>query len=237
MKLIDKDEYRVEREVLLDAVNFEGGEWVCNTDRAAAVKVNGMHKCVLADYSEFDGIVPSLAGVGGVCALGAPIDLPKRLGVVAAPCKTYAYLQPMPPVCDLPSGVAIKRLAPSLAEFVAESYHNPYGGYTAEETGKLMREKGVFGAIADGRLAGFIGRHFDGNMGMLEVFEPFRRRGIGAALERFLITYIMTFSRTPIGDVYADNVGSLALQRKIGMTEAKAYTFWFDLQTRACPEE
>ena len=45
----------------------------------------------------------------------------------------------------------------------------------------------IFGAFVDGRLAGFVGEHHEGSMGMLEVVPEFRRRGIAQALEAALI--------------------------------------------------
>ena len=52
-------------------------------------------------------------------------------------------------------------------------------GYVTER----LRAGVMIGAFVDGRLAGFAGIHSEGSMGMLEVFEPFRRQGIGYALE------------------------------------------------------
>ena len=42
----------------------------------------------------------------------------------------------------------------------------------------------IFGAFVDGELAGFIGRHDEGSVGMLFVFPQFRRLGVAEALER-----------------------------------------------------
>ena len=105
-----------------------------------------------------------------------------------------------------------------------DAYSN-HGSYTVEDMADIMREKGVFGAIADGKLVGFIGRHDDGSMGMLEVFDSARRRGGGSALERFLSTCGMTYGRTPYCDVFTDNPGSLALQQKLGLTSGADHTF------------
>ena len=120
----------------------------------------------------------------------------------------------------------IRRLAPTLAGVIAARYRNKNGAFSVEHVERLMRDKGVFGAIEGGALAGFIGRHSDGNMGMLEVDERFRRRGLGEQLQRFMMNYVMTFGRVPLCDVYADNEPSVRLQKKSGMTPAPAYTFW-----------
>ena len=229
MKLFSDPKYTVERAVLCDAVEFERGEVVADTHRIAAVKVQGTYKCVLADIDEFYALADEYGLYGHVCLLGAPEDTPARLGFDSMPCKTFAYKQAMPPMVSAPKGVVIKRLAPTLAETVFSKY-NKY--YTVDELAELMRVKGVFGAISDGALAGFIGMHADGNIGIFVVDERFRRRGIGSALERFMINYIKTFGRVPTLDVFADNEPSIKMQQSLGMTEASGFTFWGDIFRR-----
>ena len=225
MVLSDNPKFKVERAVLDDAVKHENGAVVVCDERAYAVRLGDWVKCLFADVNDFAEYAARYGLYGKVCLLGAPSSAPSALGFEARPCVTFAYLNPMPPAVECPNGVEIKRLAPSLAKTVLDAYGNP-GSYTVEDIADIMREKGVFGAIADGKLVGFIGRHDDGSMGMLEIFEQARRRGIGSALERFLITFVMTYGRMPYCDVYTDNPESMALQRKLGLTAASDYTFW-----------
>ena len=229
MKLLDNSTYAVERAVLNDVIKFENGRMVVHDDKCAVVRVGNWHKCVFADITDFNGYADKYGLYGNVCFLGASETADKALGFESSPCVTFAYLGAMPPQTELPRGVEIKRLAPSLAQTVVDAYHNPGGGYTVEHMAKVMREKGVFGAIADGKLAGFIGRHGDGSMGMLEVFDGFRKRGIGGALERFLINFVMTFGRTPFCDVYTDNAASMQMQKAVGLTPGCGYTFWTEI--------
>ena len=92
----------------------------------------------------------------------------------------------------------------------------------------ILRGKGVFGAFKDSGFAGFVGRHDDGTMGLLHVFDTFRRRGMGVELEKFMIGYVMTFGRVPLCDVYTDNAVSIEMQNKLGLTAAAdGYTYWF----------
>lgn len=220
MKLLQDGKYAVERAVFDDAVRNENAKVVIDEQCAAVISMGKWYKCVFADARDYSCFTQKYGISGDVCMLGAPE------GILENPCITYAYLNPMPPLPDMPSGVEIKRLAPSLAQTVLDAYHNPGGGYTVERIADIMRQKGVFGAIANGKLAGFIGRHGDGSMGMLEVFEQYRRRGIAAALEKFLITYVMTYGRAPFCDVYTDNPASIALQSKLGLTKGSGYTYW-----------
>ena len=220
MKLFSDSKYTVERAALEDAVKHENATVVIDEPNAAVISMGKWYKCVFADARDYTCFGDKYGIKGDVCLLGAPD------GIADNPCITYAYLNAMPPLPQPIRGVEIKRLAPSLAGVVLDAYHNPGGGYTVERIADIMRSKGVFGAIADGKLAGFIGRHSDGSMGMLEVFEKFRRRGIAAELEKFLITYVMTFGRVPLCDVYTDNPASMALQSKLGLTKGCGYTYW-----------
>lgn len=232
MKLLDDPKYVVERAVIRDALDFENGELVVSDERAAAVKVSGWYKCVFADISDYPAYAERYGIYGNVCIMGAPPETPAVLGFETNPCITYAYLDAMPPSVGLPRGTEVKRLAPSLAGTVAQAYYNPGGGYTEERMAEIMRIKGVFGAITEGKLAGFIGRHGDGSMGMLTVFEPFRRRGIGEMLERFMINFVMTFGRVPVCDVHLENDVSLHMQKNTGLTPGCGYTYWTEIERK-----
>lgn len=231
MKLTENDKYTIPRAMLDEIVRFESGEYIVNDDRAIIVRIDGRYKCLVEDINDFPKFARKFGINGLVCILCAPINTPKIIGFEANAVKTYAYTDPMPPAVNLPDGVEIKRLAPTLAQTVKDRYHNP-GDYSVQTIAELMRDKGIFGAIKGGRLAGFIGRHPEGDMGMLEVYEQFRRQGIGSALERFLINFIMTFGRMPVCDVYLDNEPSINLQQNIGMTAAPDYTFWGEYDNR-----
>ncbi len=219
---------RVEAAVIFDAVK-EGGELLLLDGHAAISRCGDWTKCVTDDAERIAEYKQRGLLNDNVCYMGLPLE-PTLFDGGDAPCKTFAYLKDIPPVPGTEQ--TIKRLAPSLAKVIRDAYCGEDGGYSVDDMARLMREKGVFGVIEDGKLAGFIGRHFDGSMGMLEVFEEFRRRGIGETLEKFLIGYVMTFMRVPHCDVYIDNPASLALQEKIGMTPASGYTFWVAASNR-----
>lgn len=225
MKLIDRPEYAVIRAVLFDAVDHEGGEIVESDEHSAVVRIGDWHKCA---FDGVDGLVRYSKERGlkeNICVLGMPLDAAKLLNVDSEPCKTFAYMEKLPPVLG---GVAVKRLAHTLSSFVAEKYESHGYKMTESEAEEIIRDKGVFGAFINSSLAGFIGRHSDGSMGMLNVFDDYKRRGIGEELEKFMINYVMSYGRIPFCDVYTDNAPSLALQRKLGMTEGHGHTFWID---------
>lgn len=76
----------------------------------------------------------------------------------------------------------------------------------------------IYGAFVEDKLAGFVGEHREGSMGMLEVFPEFRRMGLGAALESFQINRFLKEGRIPYDQVILGNEKSMALQKKLGMT-------------------
>lgn len=90
----------------------------------------------------------------------------------------------------------------------------------------LIDRKQLWGIFDNGALAGFIGEHLEGSMGLLEVFPEYRRRGYGYKLESFLINHFLKLNKIPFCQVMTDNVESLALQQKIGMDISGQTTTW-----------
>ena len=158
-----------------------------------------------------------------VDALAASFDFPFYLECVQA-----VYLSKEPP--REPSPCGFRALAPDMAEWVCRNYHNDSGdlGYISQ-----LLEKGVFtGAYVGDRCAGFIGRHSDGSIGLLDVLPEIRRLGIGAALERKAIGDELELGNVPFGQVVWDNHASLALQRAVGMTVSDGHLWWLELREK-----
>lgn len=95
-----------------------------------------------------------------------------------------------------------------------------------EAYGRELLANGVFGQFVDGELAGFIGTHLEGAVGMLEVFEPYRRRGIGENLMCYMINYWRRRNAVPFGQIYKSNDRSMNLQRKLGATISEPTLCW-----------
>lgn len=90
----------------------------------------------------------------------------------------------------------------------------------------LIDRKHLWGIFEEGNLAGFIGEHLEGSMGLLEVLPKYRRKGYGYKLESFLINHFLKLNEVPFCQVITDNVKSLALQRKIGMDISDRTVIW-----------
>ena len=77
-----------------------------------------------------------------------------------------------------------------------------------------------------GQILGFIGRHPEGSMGMMEVLPDYRRKGWGERLERALIKIVLAAGELPYGHVVIGNEASARLQEKLGMVRCKEIVTW-----------
>ena len=84
----------------------------------------------------------------------------------------------------------------------------------------------MYGIYAEDRLAGFIGMHKEGSIGMLEVFEEYRGKGYGRALEAFYINLHLAKGYTPFGQVISGNDISFRLQEKLNLYPAQEKLYW-----------
>ena len=80
----------------------------------------------------------------------------------------------------------------------------------------------------DGKLVGYIGRHAEGSMGILEVSPEYRRRKIAKALETYMINLSLEIGHTPFAQVVVGNEKSVALQESLGMCFAKELIYWME---------
>lgn len=131
------------------------------------------------------------------------------------------YLEPTP--LSLPdTSFAIRALDVSYFSQVAAIHKDEDEGYLRERL-----ESGVMlGAFDGDTLAGFIGIHGEGSMGLLQVRPDYRRRGIGKLLEIHMINRSLALGQTPYGSVLTTNAASLALQHSIGMTPSAPTFHW-----------
>ncbi len=159
-------------------------------------------------------------------------------------CLQAAYTRKTPFAEDL--SYEIRALDETFTEGIFAHYH---AFYEKEKLRAFLKEGVIYGAFlpkeetarketetdrTDGAesggtgqvLAGFIGTHEEGGMGMLEVFEPFRRRGIAQALETHLINRTLERGETPYCQIFAENEASIALQEKLGLKVGAKKIYW-----------
>lgn len=143
-----------------------------------------------------------------------------RLGLAnVLPFLQYAYYGELPPVEET---VEIRRLGMEQLDPLSAQYEHGTRAYMA---GRLA-DGVMLGAFVQGELAGFIGEHIEGSMGLLHVEPAFRRHHIGSALERAMIRETMLRGHTPYCQVFPDNGASQSLQRRMGMLAARGMLYW-----------
>lgn len=86
----------------------------------------------------------------------------------------------------------------------------------------------MFGAFYGETLAGFIGLHEEGSLGMLEVLPEYRGRHIGKALETYLINDCLEHGFTPFTQVVERNEISMKLQESLGLCKAKQKVYFME---------
>jgi len=86
---------------------------------------------------------------------------------------------------------------------------------------------GMLGIYVDNQLAGFIGTHPEGTIGMLEILPEFRRRGLAFVLESAMMKRQQSLGRLPFAQIIAGNEASIALHEKLGMEMTEDAPVWW----------
>lgn len=122
----------------------------------------------------------------------------------------------------------IRRLLPKHLEMVRRHYTLADEDYLLDR----LHRGAMFGIFVEDKLAGFIGEHAEGGMGMLTVLPAYRRQGLAAALESFLIHKTLQKGFTPFCYVEEENEASLKLQEKLGLYIAREKVWWYKKQEK-----
>lgn len=126
-------------------------------------------------------------------------------------------------------GMVVRPLRPEHAGAVAKQYSNYEGeSYIRERIGK----NAMYGAFFGEELAGFIGFHAEGSIGMLEVYPEYQRRQIGKALETFILNKALEMGQIPYGQIIVGNKVSVALQQSLGLCLSGEQLVWAEKAER-----
>lgn len=101
-----------------------------------------------------------------------------------------------------------------------------YKALSEDTSENALRKKEVIGLFEDNKLAGFIGRHPEGCIGMLLVFEEYRHKGYAEALEKAKINDLIKRNEKVFNEVVTSNDASNHLQAKLGHTRGKKIIYW-----------
>ena len=139
---------------------------------------------------------------------------------LALPCYTVAYLKKEPII--VADDVHISPININQLEIIDKYYTL----MTVEGIEQAIVSGRLYGGYMNGEWVGFIGLHKEGTMGMLYIFEKYRRRGMGYTLQALLINRLLELGEIPYGHVVKDNQASLMLQKRIGMEKSKGTISW-----------
>ena len=97
-------------------------------------------------------------------------------------CYQILYKQPFG--VQIPENTVVKPLLPTdeNIDFVTATYTL---GFSREDIKRLMQDFTFYATYTGGEISGYIGRHDEGSIGLLEIMPKFRRMGLGA----FLVDY------------------------------------------------
>ena len=127
------------------------------------------------------------------------------------------FTKPVPePTAD------IRPLGPEYAEFVTANYEHADIDYIQGR----IKTGNLFGVFADDKLAGFVGEHIEGSMGMLEVLPEYRRRGLGSQLDYFNIRRERDMGHVPFGQIIITNDLSVKMHSGMGAVISDKVSGW-----------
>lgn len=140
------------------------------------------------------------------------------------PCYLAVYEKTAAP--DDHTGFDIRALDASFADVFREHYEH----LDLIDEGKIeafLREGKILGVFEKGELAGFIGEHEEGAIGMLNIFDEHRRKGLAQALLSAKVAQHLAKGYVPWSEIWPENEVSLKLHEKLGFTiyPAEGMTF------------
>ena len=117
-------------------------------------------------------------------------------------------------------GLVIRPLTEEYSPVVAAIYQDET--YISER----IQNGYMFGAFVEEKLAGFIGIHDDGCLGMLEVLEEYRGHKIGKALAVYLVNKTLEMGWIPYAQFKFEDEISVSMQETLGLYMAKTPIVW-----------
>ena len=137
------------------------------------------------------------------------------------PCAQWVYTKKDAPIVPGLEGADIRPLPEEDIPTAAPHYHD-----SADYLRERSQAGELWGIYEKGKLAGFMGLHEEGSMGILAILPEFRRRGLASVLESWVIGQQLKQGQVPYGHVIEGNDASTALQESLGLTKAELPAIW-----------
>ncbi|MBQ8726206.1 MAG: GNAT family N-acetyltransferase [Clostridia bacterium] len=139
------------------------------------------------------------------------------------PCYQILYEKPFGAL--LPENTVVKPLPPTdeNIDFVTATYTL---GFAREDIKRLMSDYTFYATYTGGELSGYIGRHDEGSIGLLEIFPKFRRMGLGAFLVDYMVERLTKDGEIAYCNIETTNEKSLKMHLKMGFVPSKNLVYW-----------
>ena len=148
--------------------------------------------------------------------------LKERYGIPRCQACTQAVYQGREPL-EVGSAFELRTLGQEFFQIVLETYHS----FTDPKYIRGRLAEGVMlGAFREGELAGFIGMHAEGSVGLLEVLPAFRRQGAATALMKAAVNRCLERGWIPFSQIWEGNEASFGLHRQLGWTFCPEPVYW-----------
>lgn len=95
-----------------------------------------------------------------------------------------------------------------------------------EDNKEALINNEVLGLFVENKLVGMVGRHPEGCLGMLKVFDEYKRKGYGIALEKAKINDLIDRNQRVFEEVIEGNDASTSLQEKLGLIQGERTIYW-----------
>lgn len=139
------------------------------------------------------------------------------------PCYQILYEKPFG--VEIPCDTVVKTLPPTdeNIDLVTSTYTL---GFSREDIKRLMTNYTFYATYTGGEISGYIGRHDEGSIGLLEIFPKFRRMGLGAFLVDYSVKMLTGSGEIAYCNIETTNEKSLKMHLKMGFVPSEKLVYW-----------
>lgn len=139
-------------------------------------------------------------------------------------CNNLVY-RSAKPINILSNPAEIRLLGNEHKDFIINNYSEKDLCDSEYISGRL-ESRAIYGAFIKDELCGFIGKHEEGSIGMLEVIPRFRRMGIASALVAKVVNETLAYYGYPYGQAKEGNEASIKLNKGLGFEISMSKVYW-----------
>lgn len=163
------------------------------------------------------------AGTGIVIHQSALEPVVRNYFKVSERLECYQEIFPKAELMSLPGQLEIRPMVLEDAKMICNYYSHHSDLEYIEE---IISGGWMFGLYENKTLAGFIGRHTDGSMGLLEILPKYQRKHYATYLLNFMCVQYQKRGWTAYSQVEIQNEVSVRLHNKVGAVKSDSAIIW-----------